>query len=446
MENGGIASLLQSFWKSPLLRILLIAFLILLLQIPISMIDRVIGERQSRRWEANEDVTSKWGNQQTIIGPMITVPYLVEIPEKDEDGNVSIRRELHKADFLPEDLHISGSIDCEVRYRGIYKVPIYRMDLLASGQFARPDFSDWGMESDKILWDRAHLTVRISDARAITDQIQLAWNDEKIEFLPGAGDFGGEYTGIHANLKGFLTEDRYSFSFPIKLNGSQSAFFAPFGRDTTVEIQSNWSAPSFQGNWLPTQRDFSDQGFNAAWNIPFLGRDYPQKWWKDSGIEKKIASSLFGVRFIAPVDHYRMAQRSIKYEILFLVLTFAAFWLFEILIHVRIHSVQYLLVGVGMCMFYLLELSLAEHIGFIPAYVCASASVITLVSTYCIAVLKGKRRAAIIAAVTTVLYGYLYILLMNQDYALLIGSIGLFLILAAIMYLTRKIDWYSTKV
>ncbi|MGC9326127.1 MAG: cell envelope integrity protein CreD, partial [Candidatus Hinthialibacter sp.] len=232
------------------------------------------------------------------------------------------------------------------------------------------------------------------------------------------------------------------------LNGSQGAFFTPFGRNTTVEIRSNWSAPSFQGNWLPTQRDFSDQGFDAVWNIPFLGRDYPQKWWKDFGmenIEKKIAASIFGVRFIAPVDHYRMAQRSIKYEILFLVLTFAALWLFEILIHMQIHSVQYLLVGVGMCMFYLLELSLAEHIGFIPAYVCASASVIILISTYCIAILKGKKRAAIIAAVTTALYAYLYILLMNQDYALLIGSIGLFLILAAIMYLTRKIDWYSMK-
>ncbi|MGC9326126.1 MAG: inner membrane CreD family protein, partial [Candidatus Hinthialibacter sp.] len=216
MENGGVYNLLQSFWKLPLLRVLLIGFLILLLQIPIAMIDRVINERQSRRWQANEDVTSKWGNQQTIIGPMITVPYVVEFSEKDEDGNVTIRKEVNRANFLPLDLHISGNIDCEVRYRGIYKVPIYHMDLVATGEFTRPNFSDWGMESDKILWDRAHLTVRISDARAITDQIMLAWNDEKIEFLPGSGDFGGGYTGIHANLKDRLTQERYSFTFPIK--------------------------------------------------------------------------------------------------------------------------------------------------------------------------------------------------------------------------------------
>jgi inner membrane protein len=145
------------------------------------------------------------------------------------------------------------------------------------------------------------------------------------------------------------------------------------------------------------------------------------------------------------VDHYRMADRSIKYALLFVVLTFATLWLFEVLVQVRIHPIQYLFVGVGMCLFYLLELSLAEHIGFMAAYILASASVIALISTYCIAVLKGARRAGIITAATTLLYAYLYILLMNQDYALLIGSIGLFAILATIMYLTRKIDWFSMK-
>lgn len=446
MDHNEKRNFIDIIGNSPLLRIILIAFLILLLQIPIALIHVVIGERQSHRHEAASDITSKWGQQQTLTGPLVTVPYTIEISERDRDGNVATRREFRHASFLPETLHMSGSIDCEVRYRGIFSVPIYRMALTVRGEFSRPDFSGWGIDPSRILWDRAHLSMRISDARAITEQIQLTWNGERIGFLPGVGEFGGEYTGIHANLGECLDGDRFEFSFPLHLNGSDGAFFSPFGRDTTVEIQSNWSAPSFQGGWLPSDRTFSDDGFFATWKIPFLGRDYPQQWRSDSSFENKVISSLFGVRFLTPIDHYRMAQRSIKYEILFLVLTFATLWLFEVLARVRIHSIQYLFVGAGMCLFYLLELSLAEHIGFAVAYLCASAAIMVLISTYCIAVLKGAGRAAIVAVATTLLYGYLYVLLMNQNFALLIGSVGLFAILAAVMYLTRKIDWHSLSV
>lgn len=450
MESSGITSFFDSVRKSPFIRILLVAFLILLLQIPIIMINTIIGERQARKHEATRDITSKWGEQQTIIGPFVTVPYFVEIKEKDKDGNVAMRKEIHHANFLPQELTIDGTAECEIRYRGIYKVPIYRMELKVNGVFSRPDFSDWGIEPNQIIWDRAHMTVRISDARVITNQVSLTWNGEPIGFMPGVGEYGGGHTGIHANLENRFDEERFTFAFPLNLNGSQGIFFAPFGRDTNVNLQSNWDAPSFQGNWLPTERELNNDGFQAEWIIPFLGRGYAQTWrsqyGSDSNIEHKIAASIFGVRFITPVDQYRMAQRSIKYAILFLVLTFATLWLFEVLIHVRVHSIQYLFVGVGMCLFYLLELSLSEHIGFVLAYILASVSIVVLISTYCIAVLKSTPRGAIMAAVTTLLYGYLYILLMNQDYSLLIGSIGLFVILAAIMYLTRKIDWFSMKI
>ncbi|MBD3265766.1 cell envelope integrity protein CreD [bacterium] len=446
---NGIGGFFDSIRKSPFIRILLVGFLILLLQIPIFMIDRVIGDRRMRKHEATRDITSKWGEQQTIIGPLLTVPYFVEITEKDKDGDILVRREMRHADFLPNQLQITGTAKSEIRYRGIYKVPIYSLDLNVNGEFSRPDFSAWGIETNQVLWDRAHLTVRISDSRAITEQVSLTWSDTSIPFLPGVGEYGGGHAGIHADLEGQLDREKMAFAFPLKLNGSQGLFFAPFGRDTTVQLKSNWHAPSFQGNWLPTKRILNEAGFNAAWNIPFLGRGYAQQWRSQtnnaSNIERQIASSLFGVRFITPVDQYRMAQRSIKYAILFLVLTFVALWLFEVLLHVRVHPIQYLFVGVGMCLFYLLELSLAEHIGFVASYILASLAVILLISSYCVAVLKGTRRAAVMAGVTTLLYGYLYLLLMNQDYSLLIGSLGLFLILAAIMYLTRKIDWFSMK-
>lgn len=237
----------------------------------------------------------------------------------------------------------------------------------------------------------------------------------------------------------------FDFSLPLELNGSIGAFFAPFGRDTEVQLSSNWSSPSFQGMWLPASRTVNRDGFQATWSIPFLSRDYPQNWRFWSNFENVISLSLFGVDMISPVDHYRMSQRSVKYQILFLVLTFVTLWLFEVLVKVRIHPVQYLLTGAGMCLFYLLELSLAEHFGFILAYTIASAAIVILITSYSAAILKSTKRALIVGAVVTLLYLYLYILLMIEDYALLVGSIGLFIVLATIMFLTRKVDWYSLK-
>jgi inner membrane protein len=437
-----IKDLFKKAFQSHVFRIILLGFLILLLQIPIAMIGGIVGEREARRYSAANEITSKWGKQQTIIGPMIIVPYTVRFSETLKDGTVKVWTDTKYANFLPDTLHTLGNIDSEVRYRGIYKVPVYSLVLDITGEFSRPDFSEWGIEPGDILWDQARLAVRISDARAITNQASLSWNGKDVSFLPGVGEYAGNHKGIHAPMKGLLTEDVSKFSYHLELNGSGGTYFAPFGASTIVELKSDWADPSFQGTWLPSERSVDEKGFQATWNIPFLGRSYPQKW-RGYGHENVISSALFGVDLIIPVDQYRMSQRSIKYEFLFLLLTFAALWLFEILSKVRIHSIQYLLVGAGMCLFYLLELSLSEHMGFFIAYICASLAVVVLISAYCIAVLKSGKRSAIMGSVVTLLYCYLYVLLVNQDYALLIGSVGLFLMLAAVMFLTRKVDWYS---
>lgn len=445
MGNKWTHSVLESGRNSQLIRVLLIGFLILLLQIPVAMIQTIISQREETRNKATEEVTAKWGREQSVVGPLIVVPYVEKWSETRKDGEPQVHTKLRYADFLPENLHIFGRIDSEVRYRGIFEVPVYRMSLAVTGRFSKPDFSEWGIDSENILWDRAYLSVRISDVRAITNQPVLTWNEHKLNFMPGSGESSEGIPGIQASLKARLDNERFDFSFPLEMNGSMGAFFVPFGQKTKVDLKSNWSEPSFQGNWLPSQRTVTNKGFQATWDIPFLGRNYPEKWRSGAGFEEAISLSRFGVNLISPVDHYRMAHRSVKYEILFLVLTFVTLWLFEILIKIRIHSLQYLLVGAGMCLFYLLELSLAEHIGFVAAYIIASSAIVLLISTYCVAILKSNRRAVVVGTVITLLYGYLYILLRNQDYALLVGSIGLFLVLATIMYLTRKIDWYSLK-
>jgi inner membrane protein len=225
------------------------------------------------------------------------------------------------------------------------------------------------------------------------------------------------------------------------MGGSVDAFFAPFGRETVVSLQSDWQAPSFQGAWLPSEREFGEEGFSAEWNVASLGRNYPQDWNSQDQFEEPIQRSLVGVAMISPVDEYRMAHRSVKYQFLFLVLTFVALWMFEIRIPLKIHSIQYLFVGAALCLFYLLELSLAEHVGFLMAYIIASAAVVGLIAAYAWSMLRTLMRAFLVGLVVALLYGFLYILLTIQDVALLVGSVGLFVALASVMYLTRNMDW-----
>ena len=427
--------------NSHFVKVLLIGFLVLLFQIPIAKIKGVIEEREQTREEAINEVTSKWGKSQMLTGPSLIIPYV------DGSAQSSNRRQSQSniayATFLPESLKISGTLDSQLLYRGIYKIPVYTMLLEIRGIFKAPDFSEWTIDAENILWDRAYLSLQVTDAWAITKSPSLSWNNKELNFLPGAGEFGDNQQGLHVKMGDLLKGDKFNFSFSMELNGSVGAFFVPFGRDTEIQLSSDWESPSFQGTWLPTNRTVNSDGFKATWSVPFLSRNYPQKWLSSSEPENAIKSSGFGIEMISPVDHYRMSERSVKYQILFLVLTFATLWLFEVLAKIRVHPIQYLLIGSGMCLFYLLELSLAEHLGFVQAYSLASAAIVVLVASYSAAVLKARKRAIIVGSVVTLLYIYLYILLMIEDYALLAGSIGLFVALAAIMFLTRKVDWYS---
>ena len=434
----------QSILNSPLLRAFLVAALVLLLQIPSLLIYQVISERQTRQQEAAQEVTSKWGEEQSLAGPLIIIPYLVKWKETTAEGAALTRTKTIYGQFLPETLAITGKAETRTRYRGIFEIPVYRLTLTLRGTFGNPDFTEWEVRPEDILWDRAHFSVNISDARAIQNSAILSWNDEKLSFFPGSGESSGKVPGIHASLKERLKGQVFDFHFPLELNGSGGIFFAPFGKQTTVDLESNWPHPSFQGNWLPSERTVTDTGFEATWNIPFLGRNYPQKWTSES-MPSSVEDSRFGLTLATPVDQYRLVHRSIKYSILFLALTFITLWLYEVLSGLRIHTLQYLLWGAGMCLFYLLELSLSEHLGFTLAYVLASASIVVLLVSYSLAVLGKPRGAALMGAILILLYGYLYILLRNQDYALLVGSIGLFLALAAAMYLTRHVDWRGVK-
>jgi inner membrane protein len=432
-----------SIRSSQMLRLFSVGLLALLLQIPIAMIGGLVAERQERRQAAVTEVSSKWGNVQSIIGPVLIVPYTYRSTETSASGLQITRTETRNAIFLPEQLRVRGSIDAELRHRGIFSIPVYKVGLTLEGEFTRPSFAELGLEPAGVAWERAQLAIGISDARAIQQETAVTWNGKPVSFLPGTGAFTDGGTGIHAVVGLANGGQRAQFSFPLSLNGSLGVYLTPFAQNTIVELQSNYGHPSFQGNWLPVERSVSDAAFRAKWSIPFLGRNYPQAWKAEVGMRKEIDGSRFGVELVNPVDHYRMAERSVKYAGLFILLTFATLWLIEVLAGVRVHPIQYLLLGGALCLFYLLELSLSEHLGFPLAYTVASFSVVALVAGYSVVVLHHIRRALFVIAVVSLLYAYLYILLMNEDYALLIGSVGLFLILAAIMYATRRVDWYA---
>lgn len=436
----------SSLRNSQMLRLFSIGFLALLLLIPIGMISGLVDERQQRRRDVLDDITSKWGHAQSLTGPALVVPYVVRWAETGPANQTVARSETRTATFLPERLKARGEIASETRERGIFSVPVYRLGLVVEGEFARPDLAALGIESTEILWHRAQLAIGIADARAIQQETAVRWNEESIDFLPGTGEFAEGGVGIHARLDLSKAEERYRFSFPLELNGSLALSFAPFGRQTDVELVADSEHPSFQGNWLPVEREIASGRFDARWSIPFLGRNYPQAWRQsDSGdaLRNEIAGSHFGVDFVSPVDHYRMAERSVKYAGLFILLTFASVWLVEVLAGLRVHPIQYLLLGGALCLFYLLELSLAEHLGFPLAYALASTAIVAMIGGYAKVVLQRRSRATVVAAGVAALYAYLYVLLQNEDYALLIGSVGLFAILGSIMYATRQVDWYA---
>ncbi len=367
--QDSIERLTSSLRSSQMLRLLLVGFLALLLQIPIALIAELVSERQERRQEAVAEVSSKWGNAQVITGPALVVPYTWRWTEFPTGGQEITRTEVRNAIFLPERLHTRGSIDSETRYRGIFSVPVYRLGLTVEGEFARPSFSELSVEPAAVDWERAYLAVGISDARAIQKETAVSWHGQRVPFLPGTGAFLDGVAGIRAAVGVADATERFKFSFPLSLNGSLGLYLTPFGQQTIVELQSDYGHPSFQGNWLPNERTVSATDFQAKWSIPFLGRNYPQAWRAEATMNDAIDGSRFGVELVHPVDHYRMAERSAKYAFLFILLPFAIVWLIEVLAGVRVHPIQFLMLGGALCLFYLLEaLTVGAH--RFPARLC----------------------------------------------------------------------------
>lgn len=430
----------QSFFErnAVILKVAAIGFLTLMLLIPMAMIQELVMERRTRQREATNEISSKWGYEQRLTGPILVVPYKTFEYDK-ESKKVQVLN--HLAYFLPEDLQISGKLSPEVRYRGIFQVAVYGSSLNVKGYFKAPkiDISDSSAEVD---WKGAFITMGISDLKGIKEAISFNWNGKEMQCEPGVKISNMIESGVTVNnpLQENSSIAEYHFSFNVSLNGSRSISFVPVGKETRVNIESTWSNPSFEGSFLPENRTITETGFNANWRVLELNRNYPQKW-VDGNVN--LDNSSFGVALLLPVETYQITERSMKYAILFIALTFMVFFFVEMMRKVKVHPIQYILVGFGLILFYLLLLSLSEQMNFGIAYLIASIGVVTMITSYAFSIFKNKRLTYILAGILILLYGFLYILLQMQDYALLMGSIGLFIILATVMYLSHKIDWYA---
>ena len=467
-----ISQKFHSITTSSTTKFIAITILLLLLLIPKSMVTDVINDRKQHRDEARQEVSSHWGGPQVLAGPFLVVPYLMA--ERTGTGKeTQTNNVLYYAIFLPDLLQEEVQAVPQVRHRGIYEVVLYQSKVSLKGSFPWPNFNDFAVQPQKILWNKAALVQGLSDIRGIQKDAVLSMEEKNIPLEPGLPPIQTVSSGIHAGLDLSTRRPSLSFSLSFTLNGAGNLSFLPLGRETTVHFTSSWPNPSFQGAFLPNERQVGPDGFKAKWEIPNLARNFPQQWntanspvefhaarnnysfmpSSEEGAEEEtnkvrtmdLGPSAFGVDFFYPVDNYQTATRSAKYGELFLALTFLIFFLFEVLSGARIHAFQYLLVGFALILFYLLLLSTSEFIGFGWAYLVAAAATIGLITAYSSSVLWNGKQARLIGALLAFIYAYLYCLLKAEDYSLLLGALGLFISLAVVMYATRKVDWYHTS-
>ena len=426
-------------------KVSIIIFIGLLLLIPAQMIRGLIFEREATQKEAIDEVSSKWGKQQTLCGPVITIPFTKYVKETDKKNGtekvIQVKDFIH---ILPSQLNINGSMKPERRNRGIYEIVVYNSKINLSGKFPNIDLKEFDVPVNNIQFDKAHLTMGITDLRGIEEQVNLKWNAEKYFFNPGVISTDIMDSGINAPII-LNTKDssNYSFSFDLDIRGSQYLYFTPVGKITDVAMNSSWQNPSFNGAFLPDNRDVSDKGFTAYWNILHLNRNYPQSW---TGNKYLTNESSFGIDLLLPVDNYQKVTRAIKYAIMFICFTFLVFFFIEVLNKVFIHPIQYILVGIALVIFFVLLLSISEHLEFNLAYILSAVATLLLIAGYIKAILKNNKLTFLITSILFILYSFIFIIIQLQDYALLIGSIGVFIILALVMYYSRKIDWYNLNI
>lgn len=380
----------------------------------------LIHGREEIYTQALSEIGTTWGSPQTIAGPVF-----IYRSSTQETARYA----------LPSSLSYETVLTPETRSRGIFSTTVYTAKTVVRGEFNAADIATASQGPGV-----GSLSVAITDTKGLSSPEGVMWGGQSYEFESGSGTIALQSQGIHAPVPAKVAGARIPFSYEITVRGSSSLSFVPLGEETLVSVSSPWKSPKFTGQFLPTERTVSDEGFDAQWNVSAYGRPYAQTGELASLSWIDLSASVAGVTLHEPVDLYTLLYRSVAYAILFFAATFLTFFAFDIRARLNIHPVQYALIGAALALFYLLLLALSEHVGFMSAYALATLMITALITTYSAFVLKQKARALIIAGMMLALYGYLYFVLQLENLALLFGSLLLFVLLACAMYFTRNME------
>jgi inner membrane protein len=447
---------------SIMIKLLSIGILSLILLIPASLIEELIYERQQRADEAMDEVADKWSGAQTISGPFLVIPYKKqEVIDLGKEGKQTREYE-EKAFFLPHKLDVKGNIKPQILHRGIFDAVVYESDLQLHSSFTKPDFKALSIPENMVLWNKAYMVFGVTDLRGIQDSLI---------FTAGGSPLGSEPSNdIGVSIKINSTGDRRSYDAPnsddplnnngitanlfwdnaedfagnvnitLNLKGSRRLDFIPAGKTTTVNLAGSWNNPSFDGEFLPDVREVTEKGFTASWEVLHFNRPFPQQWIENHQV---LSGADFGVKLLIPVDQYQKSMRTAKYGILIILLTFMALFLVEITQKIRIHPFQYILIGAALIIYYTLLLSFSEHIGYNLAYIISSVATVALIGAYSRSFFSHPRLSILFCTLLVVFYLFIYVIILQQDFSLLIGSVGLFVIIGTLMYFSRRVKWYK---
>jgi len=439
------------------LRMVVIGVLTLILLIPLTYIKDLINERQFRQESVVNEVNEKWGGQVIIYGPVLSLPYrfYTEVYKTDPESKETFmeREENTSVIFVfPEELSIDGVLSPHIKKRGIYNTVVYNGKTNIDGYFGMPDLESLDIKTEDIIWEKAKVIIQTSNLKGINNDIKINMNKRVYSFLPiysqrknSLDHYEDVIVNMHSlesaalKLKGPDDLKKLRYSLNLDLNGSKQIRFIPVGRITTVQMRSTWDSPSFIGSYLPYNEDkIQEEGFDAKWKVLNINRGFGQLY--KSRIPD-LSEYAFGVKLMLPVDQYQQSMRSAKYGYLVIALTFLVFFLIQTISKIHIHPFQYLMIGIALTLFYILLISISEHSNFFVSYMISGLSVLSLISLYSRSILKDKRFTAMIAASLLMLYAFIFVIIQLENYALIVGSIGLFFILALVMYASRKIDW-----
>ncbi len=407
------------------------------LMIPTALVKELIRERQQLKSQVEHEVAESWGKSQLVTGPILVLPY-----EKHR-VNSSNESWYTEETFLvmPDEVQMDVKVKNHQRKRSLYEIQLFEANCSASGRFTIPEaYIEMG-KKDRLKWEEAYIAIGLADVTAITGKPTFSIEKSNYPIKTGTKVFNRLTSGLsvtHLHLDN--NSESFNYTFNMSFRGSEQLSFHPVGKSTLVTIDSDWHSPGFVGNFTTSKHDIKPDGFNAKWEVNEFNRNFPNYW---SGDQYNFKDQWFGVNLVQPVDDYQKNMRSAKYALLIISLSFLLFFFFEVLSSSKMHPIQYGLIGLALVVFYSLLLSMSEQFGFDLAYWLSAGATIVLIIIYCAYIFKNRRQLVFLTCILISLYGYIYTILQLEDYALLVGSIGLFLILASIMIITRKVNFYA---